>query len=269
MNFIEAFPKNFKDIFAKTWITYKKAFRYFIPLFLVTNIFFTIGFFFFSQKQVFTIFYLDSTKFILTKMSDVLAFLFLPFFLYQKKITAKELNNIFIKNYLVLTLLFATFLSVLQKFFLVSNLIFFLIGIVVSFYFLLIFGFLTIYQKNILAIFTQSFQIFRKSWKKIFLFFSAAFLATGIFRTFVELIFFYPDLLKVINQIQEGKNIDVLENVFQIIVTPKFYLVHNLVHFIYQPFLSIFLAILVYSLLIDEDQKQMKKYFQSFFERKK
>jgi hypothetical protein len=259
---IKDFPTSFTDIFLKSWITYKKTFFYFLPLLLVANIIFAIGYFQFEDENIFSIAYLSSTKFILAKIIDAFACFLLPFFLYGKLTNPFAITKTFLKKYLSPLLLTVLPLCILLRYILTGNILFTVINLLVSIYSLFAFCFLIVEKKKIFTIFKRSFLLIRAHWKKTFLFFMSALLLTSIFRFLLEFLFFFSDIQGILSQISGGEF--PIKELLSLVFTPKFYLLHSAIHLIYQPFLSLFLAILFYSLASTFCKKTIEDFFSDF-----
>ena len=260
---LKNFPTKFSDIFSKTWVTYKKLFLFFVPLILLFNVFFAIGYFLLNEQSIWTIVYIDTTRFFIAKITDTFACFLIPFFLFQKLDTPLTMLNIFLKKYF-LSFLMAVLPLFILKYILTGSFFFSLLSLVANFYFLFVFCFLITSQNNILSSFKQSFLLIKAHSKKILFFFLSIFFLTSIFRFILEFFIFFPEIQQALNVISIQNKTAVLQEILKIALTPKFYFFNNLIHLILQPFLSIFLAILFYGLCVHFSEALVTDFFQPF-----
>lgn len=261
---LEHFPTKFSDTFSKSWVTYKSLFLYFIPLMLLFNLLFAMGYFFLNEQKLWSILYIDTTKFFIAKISDAFACFLLPFFLYQKLDNPLVMTQLFLKKYFKAFLITILPLSILLKYILAGNFLFSLLALSASFFFLFVFCFLVVNQNNIFNAFQQSFLLIITHRKKVLFFFISVFMVTSFLRFVLELIFFFPEIQSALANISTQDESLILQDILKIALTPKFYFFHSLIYLIFQPFLSIFVAILFYSLCSSFSKKLITDFFQPF-----
>ncbi len=264
---LDDFPHKLQDILSKSWITYKKTFIYFVPFLLLAHVLFALVYFAFIYNSVFTVVYIDITRFLLAKTTDAFACFYLPFFLYKKTISPTQTTKIFFERYLLKILLAAFPLYFLIKYLLSWNLILLVLSLAITMGFLFTFCFLIVENKKVffsISPFLLSLSLMQVYWKKVALYFLVVLTLTSVFRLLVEIVVLYPDIQKIIGTLGDNQGSLLLKEILQVVSAPKFYLLHSFVQFIYQPFISIFLSILFYSLCTTFSRDLIENFFQPF-----
>ena len=258
------FPKNLGDIFIKSWITYKALWVVFFSFMFVFHFPAALIFLIFKKPEnlPFIIQFTDFSRFYISKMGDAFACFLLPLFLKDQLSSFYPLLKQFFSKYFTKISLVVLLLYFLKTQFLIPNvpstLTIFLLGVGLTFAYFFLFAtfFVVVDRENkFFEHFKASFLLCQLHVKKILFYFLAAFIFIKTIGFFLLLIFFSQttDLLESNSDDLEK----LLENLRLVVLSTEFYLVNSFLHILLQPFLSIFLSILFYSLMLPIRQKPL------------
>lgn len=249
---IPEFPKTLKDIFLKSWISYKKLFYLFLLPLLCSYALFVVVFFALVQQQelLIKIYFIDFITFLNSKLSDAFACFILPIFLQNKIKSTPGIIKKFLKEYFIFLILLILFSYTLQKFF--ENLsIISILSLILQFYLLFAVYFVVLEkEKGVINAVKSSFKLVHKFRVTVLLYFISCYLLVESLVFLIKFIIFFDDINQVITNltgITEGQYLALRNSINLIVQSPKFFLLNSAVDLIFKPFISIFLAILFYS----------------------
>ncbi len=250
------FPKNLGDIFAKSWITYKALWFVFFGFIFVFHAPAALLFLIFKKPEnlPFIIHFTDFSRFYISKMGDAFACFLLPLFLKNQLPSFHQLLKTFFSKYFAKLSLVVLLLYFLKTQFLISGasstLTIFLLGIglTCAYFFLFVTFFVVIDTgNNFFEYFKASFLLCQLHVKKILFYFLTAFIFVKAIGFFLLMIFVSQTTNLLVPNSDDIEKL--LDNLLKVMLSTEFYLVNSFLHILLQPFLSIFLCILFYSLL--------------------
>ncbi len=253
-NSLPNFPQSLNDTFAKSWITYKSLWFTFFSFMLLFHSIAALVFLIFqtSDNLLFNIHFTDFSRFYISKMGDAFACFLLPLFLKNKLPSLPYIFKEFFSKYwiklsfVVLLLYLLKTQSIIYSGSIFLNSILFVIGLVFSFMFLFVVFFIVVEVENkIFFYFKASWQLCEFYTLKILGFFISAFLFVKFIALFLLILFFSGTNILPTDL---SDSVKFQENLLFIIQSTEFYFVGSGLHILLQPFLSIFLCILFYSL---------------------
>ena len=261
------FPDTFKDLLLKSWITYKKLFIYFF-LFIASLHLLTAAVFFgfiSNQNLLIQIHFVDASRFFISKMSDAFVCFLLPLFLQNKLTEPISIIKKFLKDYFALLASTILLLYFLLKQIPSFNILLLMIGLALSFYLLFVICFIIIEKdKRLPENFKSSFKLVHIFRSKVFAYFLSCFFLLNGIQVILEIGLFFSEIKTALQQftaINDAQIIEFQKWFAEIIKSPKFYIVNSLLHLFFQPFISLFVVILFYSLYQKINTSSVKKFF--------